>query len=192
MVLDILIVAVLLLFAVSGYQHGFAKSVLSLARFVLSVGIAYLCYSPLAKYFLESMTWPKTLEAWIVEAMNSGFASSSTAHSLAVTIVSAAAFAAIFASVCIAVTIIGYLVDAATKLPVIKEVNKVAGIVIGVAKGALAAIALSTALFVIGYSGISVVLDLCESSSLAKALYLGNLVKQIESAGDGVWNFSMN
>jgi len=181
--LDLLIALILLVFAVGGYQHGFTKSLVRLVRFIASIAIAYLYYGPLAAFMIEHMAWPAKLEEAIASNLPGGAAVVASPHYLAVLIVSAVSYLLIYIAVSVLVTVVGSVLEGIMKIPVLREADKLAGIIAGLAKGALAAIVVSTALCIVGYAGATVIASLCESSALVQFFYLGHVIEQLSLVG---------
>ncbi|MCL1803758.1 MAG: CvpA family protein [Eubacteriaceae bacterium] len=170
--LDILFVVVLLLFTLNGYQRGFAKSIIKYMRFVLSTFVSYIYYGRVASELAKN---PGVLG--IFESAVSGIASSALAvRQLALLMIGIASFIAIYAACFIAVSLVGSFLNTLMKLPVLRQANKLAGIALGIAKGAIACIILSSALYIAALSGLADIKELCDASYLVGFFSLRNVL----------------
>lgn len=158
MILDIIVIAVIAAMCIAGARRGIIKMTVHLCSWILSTVLAWLFYSPVAK-FLNSTP----IAEYIREAVKTGFVEprmneslssvpelfrgmfesgmSSGAEAVAAgigsVIIAIIAFILTLVLCRVLIFVIGAAAGAAARLPVIKQCNKLLGGILGVAEGVL-------------------------------------------------------
>lgn len=177
MLLDVIVLAVLALTVFAYAQKGFAKSLLDFFGFILSLIFAFLAIPLLMPY----------LEGPITNAI-SGYDGSSgslsdllgtdfTAHLIAKVM----SFTILFLLITVAVRIASWLIDKIFRLPVLKQANKLLGLLLGLVLGLFYAQLLSIFLFTFSELLIStqnfITREAFEGSVVARWMYDYNFFK---------------
>lgn len=127
--LDIIILVVLLFFALRGYHSGLVKQLINLLGFVIAIFAAYLFYDKLAPVLSQWIPFPEfnngTLELF------------SQTFDIEIMFYNALAFVIIFIAVKLILWVLGITLNMFAKLPIISTLNKLSGLVIGLAQGLL-------------------------------------------------------
>lgn len=127
--LDIIILVILLIFAIRGYHSGLVKQLINLLGFVIALFAAYLFYDKLSPLLREWIPFP--------EFQNGTFELFSQTFNLEVMFYNALSFIIIFIVVKFILWILGIALDVVAKLPVISTLNKLSGLLIGLAQSFL-------------------------------------------------------
>lgn len=156
MLLDIIISAVVILCIFMGHKRGFVRSLCSTFSFVLSVVIAFLTYgkitelvaaSPVGEFIADKISaglGNVTIDfSSVPEVLRSSFregvadATEVMAHNLTVVIIGIISVVVTIIAVRLILKILFRILDIFAKLPVIKQCNKLLGIVLGILNGCL-------------------------------------------------------
>lgn len=164
-IIDLIIVAVIAICIIIGYVKGLTGSLIKILSFVLSLVIAFILFVPVSNYIIENTqiddmierkiretvitnegeekneTMPTAVTDYInqkvEEATNSAKEDivDSTAKEVSQTIVKAGTWIVLFILARIALTLLKLISSLITKLPVIKQFDKLGGIIYGLIEG---------------------------------------------------------
>lgn len=164
-IIDLIIVAVIAICIIIGYVKGLTGSLIKILSFVLSLVIAFILFVPVSNYIIENTqiddmierkiretvitnegeekneTMPTAVTDYInqkvEEAANSAKEDivDSTAKEVSQTIVKAGTWIVLFILARIALTLLKLISSLITKLPVIKQFDKLGGIIYGLIEG---------------------------------------------------------
>lgn len=164
-IVDLVIVAVILLFTVIGYVKGLTGSLIKILSFVLSLVIAFVLFAPVSNFIIEKTEIDDNLEKTIrdivinqeegnaeekmpeaiTEYINQQVEKAaeqakkgivdSTARQVTVTIVKAGTWIGLFIVARILCILLKFISGLITKLPVIKQFDKAGGIIYGLLEG---------------------------------------------------------
>ena len=176
--LDLIIVIVFIISVIKGYKDGFTKSFLTLVQFVACIALSYIFYPKLAAHLLANAEWTKSLEETILRLMGLSQTFSSAAQSVTAVIVSILCFAGIYFACWLVFRILIFIANKVAQIPVLKQVNKLGGIIVGAFKGLLLSVIFSTAVWLLSQLGMAFAAALCEPSYLVKFLYLGSILER--------------
>lgn len=199
LIIDLIIVAIVLLFTFLGYKRGLVKLAIKLCTFFVAIILAFVLYKPMANFVVENTPIDESIESTIVSKIlpentsvndeidlssdlpsiilkNSANTVQSIATSISTTIIETGCLLIIFIVVKIALKFVTFLADLIAKLPILKQFNKLGGTIYGVLEG----------LFIvfIGFTIISLAAPLLDaslinninSSTIGSILYNNNIL----------------
>ncbi len=163
-IVDIVILAILLLCIIIGYVRGLTGSLIKILSFVLSIVIAFILFIPISNLIIENTQIDENLEQSIREMIIGngqneeenmpqaitdyigqkveGAAddakeaiADSTANEVAITIVKAGTWIVLFIVARILLIFLRFITSLIAKLPVIKQFDKLGGIIYGILEG---------------------------------------------------------
>ena len=164
-IVDLVIVAVIALFVIIGYVKGLTGSLIKIVSFALSLVIAFMLFVPVSNFIINKTTIDENIEKTIretiisteeeekeetmptaitdyinqkveeaAESAKQGIVDS-TAKDVSITIVKAGTWIGLFLIARIAFIFLKFITSLITKLPVIKQFDKVGGIIYGLLEG---------------------------------------------------------
>lgn len=165
-IIDFIIVAVIAICIIIGYVRGLTGCLIKILSFVLSLVIAFILFVPVSNFVIENTQIDENLEKSIREMIISDNKSSeeemptamsdyinkkaeeivdnakeevvnATARDISQTIVKAGTWIALFIVARIALIFLKLITSLISKLPVIKQCDKLGGIIYGVLEGLL-------------------------------------------------------
>lgn len=165
-IIDLIIVAVIAICIIIGYVRGLTGCLIKILSFVLSLVIAFILFVPVSNFAIENTQIDENLEKSIREMLISDNKSSeeemptamsdyinkkaeeivdnakeevvnATARDISQTIVKAGTWIALFIVARIALIFLKLITSLISKLPVIKQCDKLGGIIYGVLEGLL-------------------------------------------------------
>lgn len=165
-IIDLIIVAVIAICIIIGYVRGLTGCLIKILSFVLSLVIAFILFVPVSNFVIENTQIDENLEKSIREMIISDNKSSeeeiptamsdyinkraeeivdnakeevvnATARDISQTIVKAGIWIALFIVARIALIFLKLITSLISKLPVIKQCDKLGGIIYGVLEGLL-------------------------------------------------------
>ena len=165
-IIDLIIVAVIAICIIIGYVRGLTGCLIKILSFVLSLVIAFVLFVPVSNFVIENTQIDENLEKSIREMLISDNKSSeeemptamsdyinkraeeivdnakeevvnATARDISQTIVKAGTWIALFIVARIALIFLKLITSLISKLPVIKQCDKLGGIIYGVLEGLL-------------------------------------------------------
>lgn len=187
--LDILVIAIIGLYAFGGWRKGLILSVLGIAGYILSAIIANTYSSQLTNYIINNTNIMNSIENAIGNGIKnvsqdplanvaSGFVSDIAANSL----IGIISFIIIFSISSFIIYRIIWAINKVGSLPVISEFNKLGGLIFGVSKGLIIIfIGLALVRFVIEVGGDVKLQQYIANTSLVQFMYHANpIVSMIE------------
>lgn len=164
-IIDLVIVAVIALFVITGYIKGLTGSLIKILSFVLSLVIAFMLFVPVSNFIINNTQIDENIEKTIREAIISNQETTqeekiptaisdyinqkieesvesakeeivdNTAKDVSITIVKAGTWITLFLVARIALILLKSITNLITKLPVIKQFDKIGGIIYGLVEG---------------------------------------------------------
>lgn len=203
-IVDLIIVIVLLLFIFGGYKKGLTGSLMKLLSFIIAVVIALLIYKPVANMIIEKTTIDDNIKttlsstlrveeqsevkdenvsSTIIDNINNEIKDSTNEAKITIiedttkTIVNIGAGIIVFLIARLILSIISLFVDAIANLPLIKQVDKVGGIIYGILEGIVIIYILLSiiSLTSVVWTNNSIVIAV-EKSALGSFLYNNNII----------------
>lgn len=199
---DLMVLSIVLLFVFLGYKRGLVKVAFKLCTFFIAIILAFMLYKPVAKIVIENTNIDETIETKITDKIlpegktetdevdlseslptiilkNSENTVQSIAKSCSNTLIETACLVLIFIITKIVLKFVTALADLITKLPILKQFNKLGGTIYGIIEG----------LFIVflGFAVISLiapmldvsVLEAINSSTLGSICYNNNILLKI-------------
>jgi len=133
--IDIIIIVIVLFFGIRGFINGFAVSVISLAKYALSIFFTSMYYKQLAQYITSNSTMLEFLNR-LSNKLFSNLPNSETVIANSDVVFSQAiAIVLLFIFTNMLVSLIASFIDGMLKIKSIGFLNKLAGFIFGAAKG---------------------------------------------------------
>ncbi len=198
-VVDLIIIAVILLFTFLGYKRGLIKVAIKLCTFVIAIIVAFLFYKLVANAIIENTSIDENIQEAIVSKIlpegvgsdeqvelsfdlpdiilkNSENTVNSIATSISNTLIETSCFLIIFIGIKIVLKFVTVLADLVAKLPILNQFNKLGGTLYGILEG----------LFIVfvGFAVISLIAPLLDpsilnsinNSTIGSVLYHHNII----------------
>ena len=183
--IDIVLAIVLVLFAYLGWKKGLLKTLLGLASTVVSLVLSMILYNPVSAFIAKS-SFGDFIRENVYEFLSKQgeklLQTDLAVETASTLVINTVSFIAIIILSKILVTILSNVLNIASKLPVIKQANKLLGGVIGILSGLL------TCYIVIGVlknlsanETVSQIIKGIENSSFAIKFYENNFVSDMLS-----------
>ena len=155
---DLIVLAIVLLFVFLGYKRGLVKVAFKLCTFFIAIILAFMLYKPVAKIVIENTNIDETIETKITNKIlpegktetdevdlseslpniilkNSENTVQSIAKSCSNTLIETACLVLIFIIAKIVLKFVTALADLIAKLPILKQFNKLGGTIYGIIEG---------------------------------------------------------
>ena len=198
-IVDLIIIAIILLFTFLGYKRGLIKVAIKLCTFIIAIIIAFALYKPISNLVIENTGIDESIESAITDRIlpkgasvddevelsndlpsvileNSENTVKGIATSFSNTIIETGCFLIIFIAVKIILKFVTVLADLIAKLPILKQFNALGGTIYGVLEG----------LFIVfvGFAIVSLIaplldvsiLEAINSSTLGSIFYNNNII----------------
>lgn len=164
-IVDLIIVAVLILFIITGFKKGLTGSLIKLASFAIALVLAIILYKPVANMVIENTQIDESIQAAIIntfegeevqqeetkistnilDSINNDIQQATqeakdniiqtTAQETSTTIIYVGSGLGIFIIARFALFIISLFVKGITSLPILKQIDKAGGIIYGAVEG---------------------------------------------------------
>lgn len=199
MLADICVLAIVAFFTWSGYKSGFMKSFVRVASYIISLAISFFLYPVISDLLIKTPIYDKLVEIIGQKYIAENFADSmgqgsfgilskyvndgvqsvalGISESIALLIINILAFVIILILSKIIIRVVGNLLGLFTKLPIIKQFNRLGGAVLGGLIGVLVLYILSAVLIL--FSPIDPQSRLTyeiENSTFASEIYENNII----------------
>lgn len=181
LIIDLIIIAIVLLFTFLGYKRGLIKVAIKLCTFFIAIIVAFMLYKPIANIVIDNTQIDEKIESAITQKIlpegalesenievsqklpsiilkNSENTVQSISRTCSTKLIEAACLLLIFIIIKVALKFVTFLADLIAKLPILKQFNKLGGTIYGVLEG----------LFIVfvGFAVISLIAPLLDSSIL--------------------------
>lgn len=199
---DLIVVGIIALFTFLGYKQGLVKAAIKILSFFIAIIVALLLYKPISNVIVNNTQIDENITNTIMEKITpEGIASTDQVEmtdNLAIKLVGEAtstieeisnAFAIKLIEVCvllilyivikIALRFILALTDIITKLPLIKQINKLGGTIYGVVKGVIMVYVILGVIYLIAPIMNKNVSSAINNSFITKNLYNNNIILKI-------------
>lgn len=197
--IDLIIIAIILLFTFLGYKRGLIKVAIKLCTFFIAIIVAIIFFKPITNLVVENTNIDENIESAIVSRIlpedssqdeqvdlsnklpsiileTGKDAVQDIAKSLSNTIIGASCFLIIFIVVKIVLRFITALADLIAKLPILKQFNKIGGTLYGILEGLfIVFVGLTIVSFIAPLLDTSI-LDSINSSHIGSILYNNNIL----------------
>ncbi|MBQ9757661.1 MAG: CvpA family protein [Clostridia bacterium] len=202
MLADIGAVAVVVIFIAIGYKSGLMKSLISIVSYVLSIILSFWFYPIVSGWlkktavytYLVDLIGKKYMSEGGVSAAVDGIrglsdfvetASTNISEALATMVINILAFLLVLVFFKIAIRLIGKTLNIFTKLPVIKQFNRLGGAVLGGGIGIVVLYIIFAVLVLLApFDENSKVMTEVNDSAFASQLYENNVILDFISKGE--------
>ena len=204
-IIDIVIVAIIALCLFLGYRRGLTGSLLKILSFVLAIVIAFILFKPVSNLVINHTNWDDSLktsiEQFITEKTSSlpqvivdyidetmaqsvneakEVAIENTAQSVTNLIVNAGVWIAVFIIARILLIFIKFITALIAKLPVIKQFDKLGGILYGILEAfVILYVLLAIISFIAPMINNAEFIDALNKSFIGSMLYNNNILLKI-------------
>ena len=207
-IVDLVILAIMALCIIIGYVRGLTGSLIKILSFVLSIIIAFVLFIPISNLIIDKTEidesleqtiretiiqedenqedkMPETITNYIGEKVEQASDSAkeaivdSTSREVAVTIVKAGTWIGLFLIARILLILLRFITSLIAKLPVIKQFDKLGGVIYGVLEGIIIIyLVLAIISFISPMIGENIIVAIDESM-VGSMLYNNNLLLKI-------------
>lgn len=209
-ILDIILIALIALSIFLGYKKGLIKLAVKLFAFVIAVVVTLVLYKPVSNLIIEKTELDDNIKKVIIEngtqeieenngeIKEDGFMAymqdyvgdtiaeaqndivTSVAEVVSVKAINLIAIIGIFVVTRVALILLTFISDIITKLPIIKQFNKLGGTVYGVLRGLLIVyFVLGIAFLVVSSTGNNAIISAIDGSIVTKFMYTNNILLNI-------------
>ena len=208
-IVDLIIISVIALFAIIGYVKGLTGSLIKIVSFALSLVIAFMLFVPVSNLIIDNTQIDENIEKTIRETIVSDEEKNkeeqmptaitdyinqkveeaaesakqgivdSTARDVSITIVKVGTWIALFLVARIALIFLKFITGLITKLPVIKQFDKLGGIIYGLVEGVIITyLALALISFIAPMTNKSIINNI-NKSYIGSFMYNNNVLLNI-------------
>lgn len=184
-IIDLIILSIIVLTALSGYHRGFILSFLSLVKIFLSIIIARITYPYVIQFLTQSTNIYNSINNFLYPKITNLINERAlfSADSITKLIINLLVMMVIYSIINLILSTIIVSIDRVFKLPVLNTVNKFAGLIFGLVKGVLIIFIIYALLTpVIALNPQSFIASATSASALAEYFYrpefLTNYLKQ--------------
>lgn len=207
-IVDIVILAILIICIIIGYVRGLTGSLIKIVSFVLSLIIAFILFIPISNVIInntqiddnleqsirnmiigeekqEEENMPEAITEYItqkVEEASDGAkeaVADSTAREVSLTIVKAGTWIVLFIVARIALIFLRFITALIAKLPVIKQFDKLGGIIYGVLEGLIIIYVLLAIISFVSPMMNGTISEAIDESFVGSMMYNNNLLLKI-------------
>lgn len=202
LIVDLIIIAIILLFTFLGYKRGLIKVAIGLCTFIIAIIISFMFYKPIANVIITNTNIDETIQTAITDRIlpdgvssteeievynelpsiilqNSENTVESIAISFSTTIIETSCLLIIFVAVKIILKFVTVLADLIAKLPILNQFNKLGGTIYGILEGIF--------IVFVGFAIISLIaplldtsiLDSINNSNIGSILYNNNVLLKL-------------
>jgi len=198
-VVDLIIIAIILLFTFLGYKRGFVKLAIKLCTFIIAVAVAFMLYKPIANVIIVNTGIDESIENTITSNIlpegtsadeeidldmdlpsiileKSENTVQSIATSISTTIIETGSLLIIFVAVKIILKFVTIIADLIAKLPILKQFNKLGGTIYGVLEGLLIVFVGFAVVSLIAPFIDSTIIETINGSTIGAYLYNNNIL----------------
>lgn len=167
LIIDIIIIAIIALSVFLGYKKGIVALSIQLFAFIIAVVITFILYQPITNLIVNATGIDESIQNAILEKANDIMQEDNelsntvieeaknnmlpeTARTLSINIITFVVMILLFVLVKIGLRFVTALANLVTKLPILKQVNELGGIIYGLIRGILI---IYVALLIINISG---------------------------------------
>lgn len=199
---DLIIVAIILLFTFLGYKRGLIKVAIKLCTFFIAIILAFVLYKPVANLVISKTNIDENIEQSITNKIlpeggtvedevdsslslpniikqNSQNTVQSVAKAFATTLIEISCLLLIFVISKIVLKFVTLLADLIAKLPILKQFNKLGGTIYGILEGLFIVFAAFAIISLVSPMIDSSALEAIDNSVLGSICYNNNILLKI-------------
>lgn len=208
-IIDVILIAILALSILFGYKKGLVKVVFNLCAVLAAIILTFILYKPVANLVIENTELDETIKQTILEkgitpekdtTIESGSgvdkyiekyaqdaitnakntAVESVADTIAINAVNIIVAVGLFIIIRILLILLKSLAETLAELPIIKQCDKLGGVLYGIIVGLITIyILLAIIFFIVSINGMEGLSDAIDSTYITKYLYANNLILNI-------------
>lgn len=201
-IFDIVVIAIIALCTFIGYKQGLVKSAIKILSFFIAIIVAFSLYKPVSKLIINNTSIDDNIKNVMIEKIKPegmekeqevdvgdnvalkimGEATNTIeeiAETFTIKLIETATLLLIFVIVKIALRFVTSITDLITKLPLLKQVNKLGGTVYGVIKGTVLVYTILAVVYLITPLLRSNVTESINKSIITKSLYNNNIILNV-------------
>ena len=206
-IVDLVILAIFIICIIIGYVRGLTGSLIKILSFVLSIVIAFILFVPISNLIInntqiddnleqsiremiignneEEQKMPEAITDYIQQQVENASDSAkeaiadNTAHEVALTIVKAGTWIALFIIARILLIFLRFITSLIAKLPVIKQFDKLGGIIYGVLEGLIIVYVLLAIISFVAPMINNTLVNAIDESFVGSMMYNNNLLLKI-------------
>ncbi len=198
-VYDLILIGIIALFTFIGYKQGLVKSAIKILSFLIAIVIAFVLYRPVSNFIINNTTIDDNIKNTIIEKIKpegidahqelteedksklniAGIASNTIdeiASTFTINLIEIATLLLIFIIVKIGLKFVTVLSDFITKLPILKQINKLGGTIYGIIEGIIIVYTLLAVVYLITPLLNTPILDSINESIITKEIYNNNII----------------
>ena len=201
MLADICVIAVVAVFMYIGYKSGFMRSFVKIASYIVSIVISFFMYPVISDVLIKTPLYEKMVEiinqkyqlqplidvptdtfGILQNYINQGVqtATAGIAEAIAMLLVNILAFVIVLILSKLVIRIVGKVFNIFTRLPVIKQFNRLGGMILGGISGVLVLyIACAVLLLFSPFDPHSRIAYEVENSTFASEIYENNIILNV-------------
>ncbi len=180
---DIIFIAILIIFAYLGAKKGLVKTLVGIASTVLSVILSMLLYNPVSKILYESSFGDSVKEsvreflAGKAEGAAKLLITDAAVETASVLVMNIISFVVVIIASKVLIILLSKILNIAAKFPVIKQANRLLGMLAGIISGILVCyIAIGIIMTLSPEGNVLAIKENIENSYLAVKLYDKNII----------------
>ncbi len=207
-IVDVVIIGILLICIIMGYVRGLTGALIKIVSFVLSIIIAFVLFIPISNLIIDKTNIDENLEQSIKEMIIGNeqenkenmptaitdyigkqvenaaddakeMVANSTANEVAITIVKAGTWIVLFIIARILLILLRFITSLIARLPVIKQFDKLGGIVYGILEGLIIVYVLLAIISFVSPMMNGTLSTSIEESHVGSMMYNNNLLLKI-------------
>ena len=201
-IFDIAVITIIALCTFIGYKQGLVKCAVKILSFFIAIIVAFALYKPVSSIIINNTSIDDNIKNTMIEKIkpegvekeqkisiennvklyiveNSTTTIEKIADAFALKLIETVTLLLIFIIVKIALKFVSALTDLITKLPLLKQVNKLGGTIYGVIKGIVLVYTILAVVYLIAPLLKNTVTEDIDKSIITKTLYNNNLILNI-------------
>lgn len=196
MIIDLIVLGIILLSIFVGYKQGLIKSVVKLVAFAVAIIVAITLYKPISKVIINKTEIDDKINNAIIEKVNPNdeeqtvevkniFQKTATttvsefAKVISVKIIEICVFIVLYIIAKFILRFITIIADLIARIPILKQFNKLGGIIYGFLKGILIVYVLLGIIYIVSPLIDEKITNNINNTKLTKILYNNNLITNI-------------
>ncbi len=202
-IFDFVIIVIIALFTFLGYKQGLVKSAIKILSFFIAIIVSLVLYKPLSNVIISNTSIDDNIKNAIIEKikpegiekdeeitiegnMNFDILKGTTSNTIegiadvfTVKLIETITLLMIFIIIKIVLRFVSVLTDIITKIPLLKQVNKLGGLIYGVLRGVILVYTILLVVYLITPLLSKTVVESIDKSIITKALYNNNIILNI-------------
>lgn len=209
-VVDLIVLAILLLCIFNGYKRGLTGCIIKIFSFLIAIVVAFMLFKPVSNIVVENTEYDENLQSSIVQVFEKDEEENkneettspivqyisdevknateekkneivtSAAQQLSIKIINVLVFIALFILARIALIFVKALTDLITKLPLIKQCDKIGGVIYGLLQGlVIIFISFAVITFIATVTKNFTIIEMINKSYISSQLFNNNILWNI-------------